>query len=111
MREYGCLWGFMGAVGCTSTNAQANNTKRHRNGIVGYDSRPCMTGKFPQKRHICVCRHKGVRRDSGGWGWVRMGAGGCISTQQTQNKANRHTDSPTGHYFGKGMGGEIGEQG
>ena len=43
-----------------------NNTKRDRNGLAGYDYRPCMAGKFPQKRHICACRHKGVRRDSGG---------------------------------------------
>ena len=83
------IWVFMGVVWCTNTNAQANNTKRDRNGLAGYDSWPCMVGKFPQKRHICVCRHKGVRRDSGGWVWVRMGAGGCIRTQQTQNKAKR----------------------
>ena len=44
-------------------------------------------GNFPTKRHICARRHKGVKRDSGGWGWVRIGAGGCISTQQTQKKA------------------------
>ena len=101
--EYGCLWVCMGAVGCTITNAQTNNTKRDRNGLAGYDFRPCMAGKFPQKRHICVRRHKGVTRDSGGWGWVRMGVGGCISTQQTQNKANRDTDRSTGHNFGKGV--------
>ena len=39
--EYGCLWVFMGAVGCTITNAQTNNTKRDRNGLAGYD--------FPKK--------------------------------------------------------------
>ena len=59
------------------------------------------------KRHICVCGHKGVRRDSGGRWWVRMGAGGCISTQQTQKKANRDTDRSAGHNFGKGVGREI----
>ena len=108
MGVYGCMWVCMGAVGCTTTNAQANNTKRDRNGLEGYDSRPCMAGKFPPKRHICACRLKGVRRDSGGWIWVRMGAGGCISIQQTRNKANRGTDRPAGYNFGKGVGGEIG---
>ena len=98
-------------VGCTITNAQTNDTKRDRNRLAGYDSRPCMAGKFPPKRHIYVCRHKRVRRDSGGWGWVRMGAGGCISTQQTQNKTNRHTYRSVGHNFGKGVCAEIGEQG
>ena len=66
---------------------------------------------IPQKRHICACRYKGVRIDSGGWGWVRMGAGGCISTQQTQNKTSRGTDRPVGHNFGKGVGGQIDCQG
>ena len=66
MGVYGCIWVFMGAVGFTNTNAQANNTERDRNGVAGYDSRPCMAGKFPQKGHICARRHKGVRRDSGG---------------------------------------------
>ena len=66
---------------------------------------------IPPKRHICACRLKGVRRDSGGWIWVRMGAGGCISIQQTWNKANRGTDRTAGYNFGKGVGGEIGWQG
>ena len=91
--KYGCIWVYMGAVGHTITNAQAHNTKRDRNGLAGYDPRPCMAGKFPQKRHMCVCRHKGVRRDSGGWGWVRMGAGGCIGTQQHKT---RQTDAQIG---------------
>ena len=56
----------MGALGCNNINAQENKTKRDIHGLTGYDSRSCMTGKFPQKRHICVCRHKGVRRESGG---------------------------------------------
>ena len=103
----GCIWVCMGAVGPTNTNAQTNNTKRDRNGLAGYDSRPCMAGKFPQKRHIYVCSHKRVKRDSGGWGWVRMGAGGCIGTQQSQNKTKRGTDSRAGHNFGKGVGGQI----
>ena len=72
----GCIWVCMGAVGCTTTNLQANNTKKRQNRLAGYDSRPCMAGKFPQKRHKCVCGHKEVRRDSGGRGWVQMGAGG-----------------------------------
>ena len=56
----------MGAVGYTSTNAQANDTKRDITGLSGYDSRPYMDGKFPQKRDICVRRHKGVGRYSEG---------------------------------------------
>ena len=49
------------------------------------------SGKFFKKKHISVYnRHKGVRRDSVGWGWVRMSAGGCISIQQTQNKVIEH---------------------
>ena len=44
-----CMWVCMGAVGCTNTSAQGNNTKRDRNGLAGYDSRPCMTGKFLKK--------------------------------------------------------------
>ena len=101
MGVYGCIWVFMGALGYTNTYAQTNNTKRDINGVAGYDSRPCMAGKFPQKRHICVCRHKGVRRDSGGWGWVRMGAGGCIGTQQTQNRAKRVIGGRAGHNCGQ----------
>ena len=104
----GYTWGFMGVLGCTIINAQGNKTERDTNGLTGYDFRPCMAGKFPPKRHICACRLKGVRRDSGGWIWVRMGAGGCISIQQTRNKANRGTDRPAGYNFGKGVGGEIG---
>ena len=89
MNAYGCIWVLMGALGFPNTNAQTNNTKRDRNRLAEYDYRPCMAGKFPQKRHICARRHKGVRRDSGGWGYVRMGAEGCIGTQQTQNNAKR----------------------
>ena len=89
MNAYGCIWVFMGALGFPNTNAQTNNTKRDRNRLAEYDYRPCMAGKFPQKRHICARRHKEVRRDSGGWGYVRMGAGGCIGTQQTQKNAKR----------------------
>ena len=97
----GCMWVCMDAVGCAITNAQANNTKRDRNGVAGYDYRPCMAGKFSPKRHIYALRHKGSRRDSGGWGWVRMDAGICIATQQTHNKANRDSDGFAGHNFGK----------
>ena len=45
-----------------------------------------MTGKFPGKTHTCAHKNKWVMRDSEGWGWVRMGAGGCIDTHQTQKK-------------------------
>ena len=100
-------WGFMGVLGCTIINAQGNKTERDTNGLTGYDFRPCMAGKFPPKRHICTYSHKGVRRDSGGWVWVRMDAGGCISTQQTQNKANRNTDRSVVHIFDKGVWGEM----
>ena len=82
-------------------NAQANNTKRDRNGLAGCDYRSCVAGKFPQKRHICVRRHQGVTGDEGGWEWVLMGAGGCISTQKTQNKVNRGTDRTEGYNFDK----------
>ena len=75
MGVYGYIWVCMGVIWCTNTNAQANSTKRDRNGLTGYDSWACMAGKFPQKRHICDHRHKGVKMDSGGWEWVRMGAG------------------------------------
>ena len=55
MDVYGCIWVFMGAVGFTNTNAQTNNTERDRNGLTGYDSRPCMAGKFPQKdTYMCA---------------------------------------------------------
>ena len=107
MCVYGGIWVCMGALGYTNTNAQGNNIKRDINGLAGYDSRTCMAGKFPQKRHICVRRHKGVRRDSGGWGWVRMGAGGCISTQQTQNKANRGTDRSADIILASVCGGKL----
>ena len=107
MSVYGCICVCMGALGYTNTYAQENNTKRDINGLAGHDFRPCMAGKFPEKNHIGARRHKGVRRDSGGWEWVRMGAGGCISTQQTQNKTNRDTDRSAGHNFGKGVGGKL----
>ena len=107
MSTYGFIWVCMGAVGFTNTNAQANNTKRDRNGLEGFDFRPCMAGKFPQKRHICARRHTGVRRYSGGWGLVWMALGGCICTQQTQNKTNRDIYGLTGHNFGKGVGGKL----
>jgi len=45
----GCAWVCMGVVGYTVTNLQTNNTKKDRNGLAEYDSRPCMAGKFPQK--------------------------------------------------------------
>ena len=76
--------------------------------VAGHDSWSCMAGKFPQKRHTCDRMHKGVRRDSGVWGWVRMGAGGCISTQQAQNKANKVTDRSQGTILTRVCGVEIG---
>ena len=96
MGVYGFMWVCMGALGYTNTYAQTNNTKRGINWVAGHDYRPCMAGKFPQKRHMCAHMHEGVRRDSGVWGWVRMGAGGCINTQQAQNKANKVTDGSQG---------------
>ena len=66
------------------------------------------SGNFPQKNiYVREYNHKGVRRDSGGWVWVRMDAGGCISTQQTQNKANRDTDRSVVYIFDKGVWGEM----
>ena len=64
----------MGAVWYTNTNAQANNTKRHRNGIVGYDFRSCMAGKFPPKKtHMCAQAQRGKE----GLRRVGMGSEGC----------------------------------
>ena len=68
-----------------------SDTERGRNGLAGYDSRQYVAGKFPPKRHIYVCRHKRVRRDSGGWGCVRMGAGDAFApskrkTRQTETQ-------------------------
>ena len=103
----GCIWVCMGVVRHKDTNAQENRPARDTNGLTGYDSRPWLAGKFPQKRHICVGRHKGVRRDSGGWGWVYMALGACKYTQQTQNKANRDTNGLAGHNVGKVFGGKL----
>ena len=51
----GCIWVCMVAVGCTNTNLQANSIKKDSNGLAGYDSRPCMVGKFPQKdTYVCA---------------------------------------------------------
>ena len=111
MGACGYTWVCMGVFGYTNTYAQENNPKRYIHRLVGYDSRPCMDGKFPQKIHICAHGHKGVRRYSGGWGWVQMGVGGCISTQQTQNKAKRGTDRPAGRDLARVCGGEITCQG
>ena len=98
----------MGALGYTNTNAHTNNTKRDINTLAGYDSRSCMDGKFPPKEgHICAISHNGVERDSEGWGCVRMGAGGCINTQQTQKKVKRVIGGRAGHNFGLACGGEI----
>ena len=105
---YGCMWVSMGAMGYEDTNAQENKTIKNINRLTVYDSRPRMAGKFPPKRHICAHKYKGDRRDPGGWVWVCMGLGGCICTQQTQNKTNRDIYVLTGHNFGEGVGGEIG---
>ena len=64
------VYGF--AVGCTITNAQTNNTKRDRNGLAGYDFRPCMAGKFPQKTYMCAQTQRGNE----GLGRVGMGSDG-----------------------------------
>ena len=101
------MWVCIGVVGPTDTNAQSNSRKRDRNGLEWYDSRPCMAGKFPPKRHICVCKHKRVKRDSGGWAWVRMGSGGCIGTQQTQNKTNRGTNRSQDIILASVRGGKL----
>ena len=97
----------MGVVVCNVTNPQGNRTKRGTNGSARYDFGACMAGKIPEKRHVRADRQKGARRDSGGWICVRVGVGGYISTQQTQNKANRDTDRSTGHNFGKGVWGKL----
>ena len=77
--------------------------KKNINGLKGYHFRPCMAGKFPPKGHIYVNRHNGVKRDSGGCGWIRMGAGECIGTQRTLNEPSRGTDRAAGRNFGKGV--------
>ena len=59
MIRNGCMWVCMGTIGYTNTNVQANKTKKDRNGVAGYDSRPCMTGKFLCKRCICERRYQG----------------------------------------------------
>ena len=89
----------MGVVVCNGTNPQGNRTKRDSNGSARYDFGACVAGKFPEKRHVRADRQKGVRRDSGGRGWVRMGTGGCIDTRQTQNKAKRAIHGRTGHIW------------
>ena len=74
MGVYGCIWVCMGALGHTNTYTQANNAIRDTNGLAGCDSRPCMAGKFHQKRHAYECRHKGVKE---GLRKVGMGSDGC----------------------------------
>ena len=59
MFGYGCIWVYIDTLGYTDTNTQANNTKRDRNGLAGYDSRPCITGQFPFKRCFCESRYQG----------------------------------------------------
>ena len=55
MIRNGCMWVCMGTSGCTNTNLQANKTKKDRNRVAGYDSRPCMDGKFPPKdTYVCT---------------------------------------------------------
>ena len=101
----------MGAIGLGDTEKQKSTVSKDTDGLGGDVFGPCMAGKFPGKHTKYAPMHKWGIRDSGGWGWVRMGAGGCISTQQTQNKTNRHTYRSVGHNFGKGVCAEIGEQG
>jgi len=95
----------MGVVGCRGAGGHKNKTGVGKNGLAGYVRVTCMAGKFPGKTHVCAHRHKGVMRDSGGWGWVRMGAGRCISIQQTQKKVKRVVGGRAGHNFGQTFGG------
>ena len=58
-------------------------------------------GKFPKKRHTYVCRGKeGLRR-------MGLGAGGCIGTQQTQNKTNRDTNRSQDIILASVRGGKL----
>ena len=79
----------MGVVACRSAGVHKNKRNIDKTGMTGYVRVTCMDGKFSEKTHTCEYRYKRVMRDSGGWEWVRMGAGGCICTQQTQNKTKR----------------------
>jgi len=89
----------MGVVVCRGAGGHKNKTSIGKTGLAGYVRVTCMAGKFPEKTHACAHRHKKLMRDSGGLGWVRMGAGGCIGTQQTQNKANRVISGRAGHIW------------
>ena len=108
---HGCLWVCMGAIGLGDTEKQKSTVSKDTDGLGGDVFGPCMAGKFPGKHTKYAPMHKWGIRDSGGWGWVRMGVRGCMGTQQTKNKTKRHTDGHTGHNLGKGVGGEIGWQG
>ena len=48
-----------------------------------------MAGKLPGKYTHVRSAIKRVMRHSGAWGCVRVGAEGCMSTQQTQNRTKR----------------------
>ena len=57
----GCGWVCMGVVGYNDTDEQQENkTKRDTNGLRGFFC-PCVIGKFPEKRHICLVRHTVVK--------------------------------------------------
>ena len=101
----GCIWAYMGVMGCRGAGQRKNKTSTGKTGLAGYVRVACMAGKFPGKTHVCAHRHKGAMRDSGGWGWVRMGAGGCISIQQTQKKVKRVVGGRAGHNCGQAFGG------
>ena len=105
MGANGCKWAYMGVVGCGGTGGHKNKTSKHKNGLTGYVRGACMAGKFPGKKHTCSHRHKGVMGDSGGWEWIRVGAGGCMDTQQTQNKAKIVICGCAGHNCGQTCGG------
>ena len=105
MGANGCKWAYMGVVGCGGTGGHKNKTNKHKNGLAGYVRGACMAGKFPGKKHTCSHRHKGVMGDSGGWEWIRVGAGGCMDTQQTQNKAKIVICGCAGHNCGQACGG------
>ena len=108
---HGCLWVCMGAIGLGDTEKQKSTVSKDTDGLGGDVFGPCMAGKFPGKHTKCAPMHKRGIRDSGGWAWVRMGAGGCSGIQQTQNKTNRDTIRPAWHNFDKCVGGQIGGQG
>ena len=78
------MWVQMGLYGCVRVQGHGVTQKqdKHKQKWVGRAmvSMHVWPGNFPEKTHACAHRHEGVMSDSRGWGWVRKGAGGCIST-------------------------------